>query len=485
LAVFALLTLPRVLKVGMFFDGVTFASLARNLAEGKGTFWVLHYTEIVWPRYFDVPPLGFWLQSWVYRLLGDHVTLDPIWDLGMGVLIVLLLVPMWRLTWRNDQTASGAWWPVLLFVSVPMTAKTLTHNLMEHPMAVFVLAASVLALLGLRRQDMPAQIGYGVASGLLLIAAGLTKGPQAMFPLMLPFFAAVFFSAVVRWRQAVVCTVSMAATLVGGVAIIYFSSPGARELFHGFTQGVLLQLQGGRGGGQASRVAFLGDAVLHLGVPAGIGVLGALLCKSRIQPLQNRRFGFFVALACCGSLPLFVSPKLYGRYLFPSLPFFALALGALFESVAVRVEQLVQERRAWSRGIVGAAIGGGAIAVSLMVVNAGEVRRAKAFHADLPLQDIHLEEDRALVSVCPSALATDWRLVANMQRVYRASLTGTTGGRFLLVEKGGQCSIPSRCELLQASSPLRYLVYRCEPESSTAVEPQRVSDRKTSGVSPS
>ncbi|MFQ5932091.1 MAG: hypothetical protein ACE5MM_06770, partial [Nitrospiraceae bacterium] len=125
LAMLALLTFPRILKVGMFFDGVTFASIARNLAEGKGTFWAPYYTETVYPSFLEYLPLGFWLQSWVYRLFGDHVTLDPIWDLGMGVLIVLLLVPMWRLTCRNDQSSVGAWWPVLLFVSVPMTAKTL------------------------------------------------------------------------------------------------------------------------------------------------------------------------------------------------------------------------------------------------------------------------------------------------------------------------------------------------------------------------
>ncbi|MFQ5896649.1 MAG: ArnT family glycosyltransferase [Candidatus Methylomirabilia bacterium] len=472
LAALALLTLPRVLKVGMFFDGVTFSSFARNLAEGKGTFWAPHYTETVWPRYFDVPPLGFWLQSWVYRLFGDHVSLDPMWDLATGLLIVLLLVPMWTLAWRTEQAAVGAWWPVLMFVSFPMTAKTLTHNLMEHPMAVFVLASSVLALLGLSRREVRAQIGYGTASGLLLVAACLTKGPQAIFPLVLPVFAALFFPSAVRWRHALVSTVSMAGALVGGIAIIYVSSPGAREFFHAFTQGVLSQLQGGRGGGQASRWAFFGAGLLQLAVPVGIGALGALLCKTPVRIFKNRRFGFFLALACCGSLPLLISPKLYARYLFPSLPFFALALGALFESVALRVEQLVQDRRTWSRAVMGAAIGGGVVAVALMLVNAGEVRRAKEFHADLPLQGVDLD-GRALVSVCPSALTADWRLVANMQRVYRASLTGRLGGRFLLVEKQGHCSIPPHCELLQATPPLKYLLYRCQPESGPAVENQR------------
>ena len=38
IAVFAAATVPRLAHRGMFVDGVTYASIARNLAEGRGTF---------------------------------------------------------------------------------------------------------------------------------------------------------------------------------------------------------------------------------------------------------------------------------------------------------------------------------------------------------------------------------------------------------------------------------------------------------------
>src|SRR5262245_12228702 len=63
---------PRVAHRGMFVDGVTYASVARNLAEGRGRFWAPSYTATLYPEFYEHPPLGFWLQSRWFRLLGDH-----------------------------------------------------------------------------------------------------------------------------------------------------------------------------------------------------------------------------------------------------------------------------------------------------------------------------------------------------------------------------------------------------------------------------
>ena len=40
-----LLILLRVVREGMFFDGLTYADLSRNMAEGIGTIWRPKYTE--------------------------------------------------------------------------------------------------------------------------------------------------------------------------------------------------------------------------------------------------------------------------------------------------------------------------------------------------------------------------------------------------------------------------------------------------------
>ena len=58
-AIFVAATVPRLAHRGMFVDGVTYASIARNLAEGRGTFWTPSYTATIYPQFHDHPPLGF------------------------------------------------------------------------------------------------------------------------------------------------------------------------------------------------------------------------------------------------------------------------------------------------------------------------------------------------------------------------------------------------------------------------------------------
>ena len=75
-AVFAAATVPRLAHRGMFVDGVTYASIARNLAEGRGSFWSPSYTATLYPQFHEHPPLGFWLQSLWFRVFGDHLFVE-------------------------------------------------------------------------------------------------------------------------------------------------------------------------------------------------------------------------------------------------------------------------------------------------------------------------------------------------------------------------------------------------------------------------
>ena len=68
--------LPRLAHRGMFLDGITYASIARNLAEGRGRFWEPFYTATIYPAFHEHPPLAFWLQSLWFRALGDHLFVE-------------------------------------------------------------------------------------------------------------------------------------------------------------------------------------------------------------------------------------------------------------------------------------------------------------------------------------------------------------------------------------------------------------------------
>src|SRR5713226_8999107 len=95
-SLYCLLVLPRLLSYGMFLDGVAHASIARNMAENYGSFWRPYYTATVYPIFYEQPPLGFWLQSWAYRLCGDAAYVEALWGFCVGALILVGLGGIWR-----------------------------------------------------------------------------------------------------------------------------------------------------------------------------------------------------------------------------------------------------------------------------------------------------------------------------------------------------------------------------------------------------
>jgi 4-amino-4-deoxy-L-arabinose transferase-like glycosyltransferase len=70
-SVYLICTLPRLLSYGMFRDGLTYSSIARNMAEGVGAFWSPYYTATLYPQFYEHPPFAFWLQSLAFRVFGE------------------------------------------------------------------------------------------------------------------------------------------------------------------------------------------------------------------------------------------------------------------------------------------------------------------------------------------------------------------------------------------------------------------------------
>src|SRR5919198_3091650 len=122
ISLYCLLVLPRMLSYGMFMDGVVYASIARNMAENYGSFWQPYYTATAYPTFYEHPPLGFWLQSWAYRLCGDSVYVEAWWGCGVGFLILLGLGGIWRRLPPPAGAGLGTWVPLLLFTIMPMTS---------------------------------------------------------------------------------------------------------------------------------------------------------------------------------------------------------------------------------------------------------------------------------------------------------------------------------------------------------------------------
>jgi 4-amino-4-deoxy-L-arabinose transferase-like glycosyltransferase len=129
ISLYCLLVLPRLLSYGMFMDGVVYASIARNMAENYGSFWQPYYTATVYSTFYEHPPLGFWLQSWAYRLCGDSVFVEAWWGFCVGTLILLVFAGIWRCLTPQGDALAGSWFPIMLFIVMPMTSWALANNI--------------------------------------------------------------------------------------------------------------------------------------------------------------------------------------------------------------------------------------------------------------------------------------------------------------------------------------------------------------------
>ena len=76
LSIFILLCAPALFTEGMFMDGLMYATVAKNLAHGEGSFWFLKFSDTYLTSFHEHPPLIFGLQSLCFNLFGDSVLVE-------------------------------------------------------------------------------------------------------------------------------------------------------------------------------------------------------------------------------------------------------------------------------------------------------------------------------------------------------------------------------------------------------------------------
>ncbi|MFN0013278.1 MAG: ArnT family glycosyltransferase, partial [Saprospiraceae bacterium] len=246
----AALFLPRVLTQGMFGDGLLYASMARNLAQGKGTYWAPFFSSGYWVPglpvfYQENPPLMLWVQSLFFRVLGDHWWVEKLYSTFLLALNGLLLCRIWEIPLRSTPFRGQYFWlPLLLFYLIPTISWGAPNNLMDTTMLTFCLLAlySTARAVFLQKNT----VGWLALTGLFVVFGFLTKGPVALYPVAAPFLFAVALPGGNRLRglgQSVFtgCVVLLLFVVLLGLV------PPARELFQNYwEQRLSVALAGGR-----------------------------------------------------------------------------------------------------------------------------------------------------------------------------------------------------------------------------------------------
>ena len=166
----------------------------------------------------------------------------------------------------------------------------------------------------------------------------------------------------------------------------------------------------------------------------------------------------FVGLA--GSLPLLIIPVQMGWYIFPSLPFFIIAISLLVRRQALAFESSLS-LHAWARRVVSAlAVVFLSVSLACVVFFQGKsVVRNKDFYNDLVFRPLPIPP-RTQVTVYPESLRDDWFLAANMQRLFRISITAAPGHAYMITLGPLDTDNFPTYTPIQEVAPAKYHVYQ-------------------------
>jgi 4-amino-4-deoxy-L-arabinose transferase-like glycosyltransferase len=359
MAFLAAMFLPRVLPEGMFPDGLTYAAIARNMAEGKGSFWSPYFSSSFWLPYqgaayqfYGHPTLAMGILSLFFQIFGDH------WLIEKGFCIFVWGLTAWLITklWEVNAKDKMLWWlPLFAWYLMPTVLWAYPQFMLDNTMALFSLSASLLILKdqkstlehrklqNLKSKSFIVHLWMLFTAGLLLHLAFLTKGPVGLYPLAMPFIYYLFYKAQGSLKKLVFQTSILMISCFGTLSLWYFYMP-ARLFWQKYLNTQLLSSISTND--QTENYTWLSyfyipQHFILQGLPLlGIVFIFYIFSKTKKEPFlydgtNNRLAAFYLTIALSGALPMMVSHKASAYYMVPCLPFLAMSFATFFEPTLI------------------------------------------------------------------------------------------------------------------------------------------------------
>jgi 4-amino-4-deoxy-L-arabinose transferase-like glycosyltransferase len=447
----------KLMRLGLHGDGVEYAVVARNMADGVGTFWRPYLDDYLHPVFHEHPPFVFWFQSLFFKIFGDGPYLESFYGFFMGLLILAGIGVFWQQIRRDFQFPEvGSWWPMLLLVPLPEFTYTLQANRIVNTWALLALLAAYFAYLSVVKTRHA--ILFSILAGGTIYIGFIAKGPVAFFSLAVPILACWTLKA--GFTRALIATLLSLATFVMILLATFYFSPDSITFWKGFWQDqVIASLTSKRDSGRP-HWHLLERWISEMIVPFLIAFVLTLAFRVTTRKIRfNRPAMFLLLVALAGSLPFLVSSRQHGRYIFHAYPLFVLCLAFVTENVAIQIESVLNRKKTMRFSAMVIAGIFFLAALTSMIYRKDHVANRKPFYNDIYLQNIRLPE-RITVSACPKMMIyRDW-LFADMQRFYRNSLTPKKGREYLLVDKNSKCRVPKGYKRINREPTLKYHLYR-------------------------
>jgi hypothetical protein len=456
-SVYYLIVGYKLLRWGIHGDGIEYASVARNLAEGWGSFWQPYLDDTIHPVFHEHPPLVFWIQSIFFKLFGDGIHFEAFYGFFAGILILFCTALIWRQVRRDFKLESvGIWWPILLLLSLPMFTYLSQVNRIVYTFAIFAVMATYFSYMSIAAAKHA--VVFSLLAGILIYLGFIAKGPAAFFTFAVP--ALGWLALRIKFSRAIVATLlalAAFALLFAGTSYLY---PESLQFWKKFWQAqVMSSLASERSPGD-TRWYIPERWAAEMIVAVMIAVFFKFITKTPLRRIRfNRPALFFLLVALAGSLPFLISLRQHARYIFQSFPFYVLSLAFCTDTIAANLETILAEKRKIRLAF-------GAIAVLFCMLGAvtmfyhkDNIARHRAFYKDFYLQNIQLPE-RTTVSVCSQEMIMGEWLFADMQRFYKVSLSVEKEHEYLIIDKDIHCQVPENYQKIHQQPTLKYVLYR-------------------------
>ena len=416
IGLFLILVSKSLLTEGMFFDGVTYASISRNMAEGQGTFWNPHYTQTLYPEFRQHPPLALGMEALAFKAFGDHWWVEKAYSVLMFLLSGLLIALIWKRTTNNIR---WAWLPLLFWIAMPLVSWSATNNLLENTMSVFVLLLVYLMIVGYQRNHKI----WLFLSALVLLLAFLSKGFTGLFPLAFPILYCAFDQKR-KWIQGPIDSLILLVSMAVFAGIMFLAFPKSLPYLKDYIQ--LQVIGGGLHETTVSSRFYIVFSLLQQLIAPFVIVLALVICKAKNKvnnkvfefPLDKGWFYSFLILGLLGVLPIMVSVKQRDFYMLAALPFFALACGHITLSMlTLWLPKITSQVRRWMTLAAGCVV---LLGLVLNVVHVGKYGRDEALIEEVK-QKIAETQDDNINEISPEEY-TQWAKHAYYMRYGKISL---------------------------------------------------------------
>jgi 4-amino-4-deoxy-L-arabinose transferase-like glycosyltransferase len=305
-------------------DGAVYQVVARHVAQGRGLL-DLSFLPDYWPRFFEHPPLFFWVQAAVARACSEAAL--PWLGAACGIGTVLATFAAGRALVGARAALLGAF----VLASTEGFFRYQARPRLDPPLAL-AYTGSVALLLAARGRPRWLLAG-GLAAGL----GALVKGPPALGAPLSAALALLVLGRAGELRRARALPAALGAALPP-LAFLLLDAARGGAWWHGYVRGqVLASMTGARFEGAADHLYLVKSIAGAFWPGLPFLVLAVALALRAPRAPASRAALALVAWAAVVVGGFSLAGRAYWWYAVPAYPPLALAAGAGLEAVLRRL----------------------------------------------------------------------------------------------------------------------------------------------------